>query len=309
MSSDSFDWEAKVMLGDEKEESGYFNGIQLKWGRSNMGYWAAAMFVIVYFLFTATQFFAFRMGAKLGLVHMDAAYISVLLNAAAVAFTSFILILNVMAPRKRWPEWVLNMTLHATMLFYLAIWLFHIHLAGTQNTLIVMLILATAVVALLLLGRQYAWLYLALGTFGLIVLVILEYLGVLEYAPLLARGGEIRSLFLDKSYTGMNIFLYLVVSGLFMAILHYLDILRNKKTQELARSNYDLRKALDEVRRLKGLIPICPFCKKVRKDEGYWEDVGKYIETETDAKTSAAICPECMKENFPDIAGEVLKKH
>ncbi len=296
-------------MRDGEKEFKLFEKIKSKTGLANMGYWAGIMFVIVYFLFTLTQYFAFRMGIKLHLVNSAPAYYSIILNASAVVFTSLIIVLNYMAERNRWPESIFKISMNAAMLFFLGTWLVHIHLAGTQNTLIVMLILATAVVALLLLGRQYAWLYLALGTFGLITLVILEYLGILAYAPLLKKGEEIRGLFLDKSYTGMNIFLYLVVSGLFMAILHYLDILRTLKTQELAHSNYNLRKALDEVRRLKGLIPICPFCKKVRKDEGYWEDVGKYIETQTDAKTSSSICPDCMKENFGDITSEVLKKH
>ncbi len=292
-----------------KKDSRYFEGIQLKIGRTNMGYWAAAMFVVVYFLFTVSQFFAFRMGADLGIINPMSALTSVLINASAVAFTSLAIVLNFLAKRNRWPDYVFKISVHASLVFFILTWLIHIHLAGSQNTLIVMLILATAVVALLLLGRQYAWLYLSLGTFGLLSVVILEYLGLLSYAPLLVKGEDIRPLFLDKSYTGMNIFLYLVVSGLFMAILHYLDILRSQKARELGHSNYNLRKALDEVRQLKGLIPICPFCKKVRKDEGYWEDVSKYIENQTDAKTSASICPDCMKENFPDITGEVIKKH
>ena len=61
-----------------------------------------------------------------------------------------------------------------------------------------------------------------------------------------------------------------------------------------------LKKALDEVKQLKGLLPICAKCKKVRDDEGYWQSVEKYISQKTDAKFTHSICPDCLKELYPE---------
>ncbi len=61
-----------------------------------------------------------------------------------------------------------------------------------------------------------------------------------------------------------------------------------------------LRQALDEVKTLKGLLPICAKCKKVRDDEGYWQSVEKYISKKTDAKFTHSICPDCLKDLYPE---------
>ncbi|MFP4547326.1 MAG: response regulator [Fidelibacterota bacterium] len=61
-----------------------------------------------------------------------------------------------------------------------------------------------------------------------------------------------------------------------------------------------LRQALDEVKTLKGLLPICAKCKKVRDDEGYWQSVEKYISQKTEAKFTHSICPDCLKDLYPE---------
>lgn len=65
-----------------------------------------------------------------------------------------------------------------------------------------------------------------------------------------------------------------------------------------------LRKALDEVRTLSGLLPMCCFCKKIRTDEGYWQQVDAYISLHTDAKVSHGFCPECAALHYPEDLGE-----
>jgi tetratricopeptide (TPR) repeat protein len=62
---------------------------------------------------------------------------------------------------------------------------------------------------------------------------------------------------------------------------------------DLARANEELRTALVEVRTLKGLIPICAWCKKVRDDEGYWESVETYVAARSEASFSHGICSSC----------------
>lgn len=62
-----------------------------------------------------------------------------------------------------------------------------------------------------------------------------------------------------------------------------------------------LREALDKVKVLSGLLPICSYCKKIRDDKGYWEKVEDYIRSHTGVEFTHSICPECIKKYFPDL--------
>lgn len=73
---------------------------------------------------------------------------------------------------------------------------------------------------------------------------------------------------------------------------------KNKTLKEL---NFELSQALERVKTLEGIIPICSFCKKIRDDKGYWEQIEEYISTHTDADFSHGMCPDCMKIHYPDI--------
>lgn len=70
---------------------------------------------------------------------------------------------------------------------------------------------------------------------------------------------------------------------------------------ELSRSSYELAKALDEVKALSGLLPICSYCKDIRDDQGYWKKVEQYIGSHTGAEFSHGICPKCAKKYFPEF--------
>jgi len=61
----------------------------------------------------------------------------------------------------------------------------------------------------------------------------------------------------------------------------------------------ELQEALDEVKTLRGFIPICASCKKIRDDKGFWQQVEVYISTHSDAQFSHGICPECVKKLYP----------
>ena len=78
----------------------------------------------------------------------------------------------------------------------------------------------------------------------------------------------------------------------------YLDLLNEKTTS--------LERALSEVKTLRGLLPICARCKKVRNDEGLWTQLEAYLSTHTDARFSHGLCPDCMKELYPEYADAVL---
>ena len=71
----------------------------------------------------------------------------------------------------------------------------------------------------------------------------------------------------------------------------------------------ELRAALDNIKVLKGLIPICSNCKKIRDDKGFWHRVEQYITEHSDAVFSHGICPDCFSELYPDLDDEEFDKY
>jgi CheY-like chemotaxis protein len=72
--------------------------------------------------------------------------------------------------------------------------------------------------------------------------------------------------------------------------------------QQLIERNRELEKALEEVKVLRGFISICSSCKKIRNDEGKWEQLEAYIQQHSEALFSHGICSDCMKKLYPDFA-------
>ena len=65
-------------------------------------------------------------------------------------------------------------------------------------------------------------------------------------------------------------------------------------------------KLVSKIRVLEGIIPICSHCKKIRNDRESWEQVEQYISENSDALFSHSICPDCLKEFYPELADKVL---
>ncbi len=53
---------------------------------------------------------------------------------------------------------------------------------------------------------------------------------------------------------------------------------------------------------LRGIVPICSFCKQIRDDKGYWNEVEAYVARHTDATFSHGVCPECRKKYYPEVS-------
>jgi PAS domain S-box-containing protein len=62
----------------------------------------------------------------------------------------------------------------------------------------------------------------------------------------------------------------------------------------------ELQDALGNIKTLKGLLPICASCKKIRDDQGYWQQIEAYVSDHSDAEFSHGICPECAQRLYPD---------
>ncbi len=64
------------------------------------------------------------------------------------------------------------------------------------------------------------------------------------------------------------------------------------------RMNAALTEAMSQVNQLTGLLPICAWCKKIRNDEGYWEQVEEYLRKHAGAQFTHGICPACKQTHF-----------
>ena len=74
--------------------------------------------------------------------------------------------------------------------------------------------------------------------------------------------------------------------------------LKREMDQRKAREEM-LEQALQEIKVLRGILPICARCKKIRDEQGQWHSVESYIKDHTEADFSHLICPECLDKQFP----------
>lgn len=95
-------------------------------------------------------------------------------------------------------------------------------------------------------------------------------------------------------------FLMLVVA--FMVWRQAENVVRKEAAEvEKERLIKELTTALSDVKQLSGMLPICSNCKKIRDDEGYWQNVESYIGAHSEALFSHGICPDCIKKLYPDM--------
>lgn len=70
--------------------------------------------------------------------------------------------------------------------------------------------------------------------------------------------------------------------------------------KSLRQKNKELSEALAHIKQLKGMLPICMHCKKIRNDENYWQQVEEYLAEHTEADFSHSICPECLEKHYSE---------
>ena len=84
-----------------------------------------------------------------------------------------------------------------------------------------------------------------------------------------------------------------------------LERLVSQRTEDLERTVADLQTSLEKVRTLRGLLPICAWCKQVRNEAGYWKQVELYLREDTQTKLTHGLCPGCQKRHFPEPEGTI----
>ncbi len=94
----------------------------------------------------------------------------------------------------------------------------------------------------------------------------------------------------------------LTVAGVFFSlIIAFVASSRLQRAKKkILDKNNKLQKALDEIKTLQGIIPICSYCKKIRDDKGAWEIIEAYICNHSQAQFSHGVCPECYNKQMEE---------
>lgn len=69
----------------------------------------------------------------------------------------------------------------------------------------------------------------------------------------------------------------------------------------ISKQHAALQQQLEEIKVLRGMIPICASCKSVRNDTGFWEAIESYVQTHSEAAFSHSLCPDCVERLYPDF--------
>ncbi|MCG8684901.1 MAG: hypothetical protein MI892_08510 [Desulfobacterales bacterium] len=98
----------------------------------------------------------------------------------------------------------------------------------------------------------------------------------------------------------------LITTSIFLSFALFVFALRRwHETQVvndlLEAKNHDLKAAVKEIHQLQGIIPICSSCKKIRDDKGYWQRVEEYVESNSEARFSHSLCPDCLDTQLNNI--------
>jgi PAS domain S-box-containing protein len=122
-------------------------------------------------------------------------------------------------------------------------------------------------------------------------------------------GNEWRGELHNKKKNGEFFWEFAVISGIKNPsgrITHFVGVkedITERKASEAEREKLikELEQALVNVRTLRGLIPICAGCKKIRDDKGFWNQVENYVAAHSEAKFSHGLCPECAQRLYPEL--------
>ena len=103
----------------------------------------------------------------------------------------------------------------------------------------------------------------------------------------------------------ITLFICLGINGaiIYIVFAHYLKE-RNQKDlllEQAMLARQEIESAFSEIKVLRGYLPICSSCKKIRDDKGYWNQIEVYIRDHSEAEFSHGICPECKEKLYPDL--------
>lgn len=135
-----------------------------------------------------------------------------------------------------------------------------------------------------LFGRREGWFW-----------VLVVYLGL---AFMLLVG---ETPFTRQAYAAAFAIRFLITYAMVTVFTFWFEYFREEYRRQADEERERLQQALHEVKELTGLLPICSACKKIRDDQGYWNQLETYIHERTDARFSHGICPDCMERLYPEV--------
>ena len=132
-----------------------------------------------------------------------------------------------------------------------------------------------------------------------ILVVLISFWAHIKKLPIyMALGGSVLTIVgFYSSPTGVELWKVLTNRSLALFAIWVVTILSVQRRT----MHEEKEKALLEVKRLSGFLPICASCKNIRDDQGYWNQIESYIKDHSEAEFSHGICPDCAKKLYPDI--------
>jgi CheY-like chemotaxis protein len=74
------------------------------------------------------------------------------------------------------------------------------------------------------------------------------------------------------------------------------------------KTHIELKRAREEIKTLRGIVPVCAGCKNIRLTDGTWQALEEYIRQNTEAEMSHGLCPDCIRKLYPAFAEKILDK-
>jgi hypothetical protein len=273
--------------------------------RRRFAFRAAIGYAVVLLVLTALQYFGLKYVFNIHTLPVNVGVVRgfMTLNGVSLVALAVVTGLNLLTGRY-WParaDLVFRISAHTFAVGYIPFALAHIHFAGSVSTFLLMLVPSGAFLYVWVLGTRWAWFYLLAGLMGLFALQTTEYLGWLPYAPVFSTGGEVGAQYLRGYYMLSTDVLYSGLSVFMMVTLTWFEREADRRRSESIAAARSLVLSESEIKTLRGLLPLCAHCGKVRDDEGYWQDVATYLHERTDAKVSHGICPDCLRDRYPAV--------
>lgn len=130
-----------------------------------------------------------------------------------------------------------------------------------------------------------------------------NFIGAFEiYYDITAEKQQLNKMLTRSSVLVFSIALGLLIASMVILFIEKKIIYKRKHMQkEREKLIADLQDAIAKVNTLKGMLPICANCKKIRDDKGRWEQIESYIREHSEAELTHGICPECVKKLYPDL--------
>lgn len=112
----------------------------------------------------------------------------------------------------------------------------------------------------------------------------------------------------EEAYCLLNLVCAVLATVITVFLLDYIrrkhfhkQIVIQQRNEQIEIQRQELEEALQKIKTLSGLLPICSSCKSIRDSEGYWHSLEAYIEEHSDAAFSHSLCEECLKKLYPKV--------